>query len=191
LELEVTSDDSIAAAARQVEQRHGGLDVLFNNAGIMVVQEPSLRAEMHKVMDVNTIGAACVAEAFLPLLRRARVPRLLFISSGMGSIAYIQLPFSPFYTLDFQAYSTSKAAVNMIGSLYAVKLHKEGIKVDVIDLGFRATNINGFNPNGGDPAGGALEACRLIVDDNKDGQHGTFTATEGIQLWRDEDLVVV
>jgi NAD(P)-dependent dehydrogenase (short-subunit alcohol dehydrogenase family) len=181
--LDVASDTSIAQAVDYVENKYGRLDVLFNNAGIMFVNEPTFRAEMQKIMETNAISAACVTESFIPLLKRAAVPRLLYMSSGIGSIGYTQLPFSPFYKLDYKAYATSKAALNMIGALYAVKYREEGFKVNLIDPGFRATNLNGFHESGGNPAEGALEACRLIVNGTKDGQHGTFTALEGIQLW--------
>ncbi|KIM96626.1 hypothetical protein OIDMADRAFT_20861 [Oidiodendron maius Zn] len=149
----------------------------------MFVNEPTIRAEMQKVMETNAISAACVTEAFIPLLKRAAVPRLLYMSSGIGSIAYTQLPFSPYYNLDYKAYATSKAALNMVGALYAVRYREAGFKVNVVDPGFRATNLNGFHESGGKSADGALEACRLIIDATKDGQHGTFTASEGIQLW--------
>jgi NAD(P)-dependent dehydrogenase (short-subunit alcohol dehydrogenase family) len=183
VQLEVTSDESITKAAEYVNHKYGRLDVLFNNAGTMFVQEPTFRAEMQKIIDTNAISAACITEKFMPLLQKAVVPRLLFMSSGLGSLGYTQLPFSPYYNLDFKAYSASKAALNMIGALYAVKYHKDGVKVNMIDPGFRSTNLNGFNEQGADPADGAVEACRLMVDNTKDGQHGTFTATAGLQPW--------
>jgi len=183
LDLDVTSDESIEKAAKYVEVKYGRLDVLFNNAAISRADEPTLRAEMLKVIDTNAVGAAIVTEAFIPLLRRAEVPRLLFMSSGLGSITYTLLPFFPYYGLDGKPYLTSKAAMNMIGAQYAVKHGKEGFKVNMIDPGFRATNLNGYHEAAGKPIDGATEACRLIIDSTKDGQHGTFTSTEIIHPW--------
>lgn len=183
IQLDITSDESIAAAVSLVESKYGRLDVLFNNAGIMFVKEQSVRAEFRSILETNTVSAACVTEAFIPLLRKAAVPRLLFMSSGLGSMTLATLPFSPYYDCDFKAYSASKAGLNMIGLLYAKEYHGKGFKVNLIDPGFRKTNLNGFNSSGGDPADGAVEACRLIADDSKDGQHGTFTATEGLTPW--------
>lgn len=183
VQLDVTSDESINAAVSYVESKYERLDVLFNNAGIMFVSESSPRLEFRKLLETNTIGAACVTEAFLPLLSKAACPRLLFMSSGMGSMTLTTLPFSPFYAYDFKAYSTSKAGVNMIGLLYAKQLRNTGFKVNLVDPGFRQTNLNSFHSEGGDPAAGATEACRLIADASADGQHGSFSATEGLVPW--------
>ncbi|QKX53813.1 uncharacterized protein TRUGW13939_00893 [Talaromyces rugulosus] len=183
VQLDVISDESINAAVNLIESKYHRLDVLFNNAGIMFVTESTPRAEFRKILETNTIGATCVTEAFVPLLTKAGCPRLLFMSSGLGSLTLTTLPFSPYYGYDFKAYSTSKAAVNMIGLLYAKQLRKSGFKVNLVDPGFRQTNLNGFHNEGGDPAGGALEACRLITDASADGQHGSFAATEGPVPW--------
>jgi NAD(P)-dependent dehydrogenase (short-subunit alcohol dehydrogenase family) len=183
VQLDVTSDESINAAVNLIESKYHRLDVLFNNAGIMFVTESTPRAEFRKILETNTIGAACVTEAFVPLLTKAVCPRLLFMSSGLGSLTLTTLPCSPFYGYDFKAYSTSKAGVNMIGLLYAKQLRKSAFKVNLVDPGFRQTNLNGFHNEGGDPAGGASEACRLIADASADGQHGSFAATEGPVPW--------
>ncbi|KAK4949660.1 hypothetical protein LTR10_011501 [Elasticomyces elasticus] len=184
IELDVTNDDSIAKAAKYVESKYGRVDVLFNNAGISESGIPgaSFREDFQKVLDVNVIGAGCVTEAFVPLLKKAEVPRLLFMSSGLGSLTLTFDTSSPLYGFVFKAYNTSKTAMNMLGVMYAIEL-KDVVKVNIIDPGFRSTNLNGFHENGGDPKEGALQACKMIVLADKNGPHGTYTANEGPVPW--------
>ncbi|KIX94901.1 uncharacterized protein Z520_09211 [Fonsecaea multimorphosa CBS 102226] len=181
LELDVDDDESIAKAAKYVEEKFGRLDVLLNNAGISQVKDVSFRENMTRVLQTNTISAACVTEAFIPLMRKAPVPRLLFMSSGLGSVTLTLDPSFQYYGLGnataIKGYIVSKCAENMVGALYAVQLGKEGFKVNMTCPGHRATNLNGYNEHAGPAADGAIEACRLIVDTDKNGQHATFTTS--------------
>ncbi|OQV01252.1 hypothetical protein CLAIMM_06640 [Cladophialophora immunda] len=184
LELDVNSDESIAQAVQYVEEKYGRLDVLFNNAGIMSTPgAKSFRDDLCGVMETNAISAACVTEAFIPLMKKSPRPRIVFMSSNFGSIAYCLDPARPFYGYDAKPYFTAKAAMNMIGAQYAVQLGKEGFKVNMVDPGFRSTNLNGFHEYGGNPAEGAVEACRVMVNTDKDGPNGTFTSLEGPLPW--------
>ncbi|EXJ81982.1 hypothetical protein A1O1_08049 [Capronia coronata CBS 617.96] len=185
LELDINNDEHIAKAAKFVQDTYGRLDVLFNNAGI--VSDPSattVRESFLKVIETNAVSAMCVTDAFLPLLKKAEVPRLLFMSSSLGSLALNLDKSWPYYAV-FQGrpYITSKATMNMIAVLCHVYEGKDGIKVNAINPGYRATNLNNYNKMAGNPADGAIEACRLIVDTDKNGQTGTFTSTEGIEPW--------
>jgi NAD(P)-dependent dehydrogenase (short-subunit alcohol dehydrogenase family) len=181
LQLDINDDESIARAAQHVQDKHGRLDVLLNNAAISHAPEAtSLRETFLKVIETNAVSAFCVTEAFIHLLKKAEVPRLLFMSSGLGSITYTLDPSWPYYGLDYKPYMTSKTTMNMIAALCTVHHGKDGVKVNVIDPGHRATNLNGFDENASDPSGGALEACRLIVDTDRNGQHGRFSSAENV-----------
>ncbi len=187
IELDIESDDSLARAAKYVEENFGRLDVLFNNAGIAKVEGASFRQSFNGVLATNVTGYACTTEAFIPLLRKAQIPRLLFMSSGLGSITCTFDTSFPFHGLgnspEHKGYITSKAADNMLGALYAVMLGKEGFKVNLIDPGFRATNINGHSSLAGQASEGALQACKLIVDTDKNGLHGKFTSIDFVYPW--------
>lgn len=201
LELDIDSDVSISRAVKYVEQKYGRLDgeylpgevlcvnlilppVLLNNAGIMSSPAASgFRAGMLDVMQTNAISAACLTEAFLPLMKKSSAPRILFMSSGWGSITRCLDTSQSYYGYDAKPYFTSKAAMNMIGAQYAVQLGKEGFKVNIVSPDFRSTNLNGFHEYGGDPAGGALEACKVMLSTNKEGPNGTFTELDGSVPW--------
>ena len=147
LELDVTSDASIAAAYDFVSGEYGRLDVLINNAGISyraVPEGAGFREEMRMIIDVNAISAACLTETFISLLRKSEDPRIIFITSRLGSITCTLDPNHDNYGLDLPAYKTSKAAMNMVMAHYAVKYGKEGFKVNACCPG--RTYISVFPP---------------------------------------------
>src|SRR5690349_19162618 len=88
--LDVTDDASVTAAARLLEERAGRLDALVNNAAITggVPQNPTAVAPqlLRTVVETNVIGVVRVTNAMLPLLRRAASPRIVNMSSGVGSL---------------------------------------------------------------------------------------------------------
>lgn len=176
LELDVTSDASIQAAYDTVASEHGRLDVLINNAGIAsraVPPDATFRQELTQIIDTNAISAACLTETFIPLLRKSSNPRIIFITSRLGSITRTFDVNHGNYGLDLPAYKTSKAAMNMIMAHYAVKFKGEGFKVNACCPGHCATNLNaGAGVN--HVSTGAFNACRLATA-GKDGKTGTFT----------------
>ena len=88
--LDVTDDASVAAAAELVEERAGRLDVLVNNAGVTggMPQEPTTVdiATVRTAVETNVIGVIRVTNAMLPLLRRSASPRIVNMSSSVGSL---------------------------------------------------------------------------------------------------------
>ena len=187
IQLDIDSDDSISKAAQYVEEKFGRLDVLFNNAGIGGAGSASLRENWNTVLATNVTGYACTTEAFIPLLRKAEKPRLLFMSSGLASITCALDPKFPFHGLGdkphIKPYIVSKSADNMLGALYAIQLGKEGFKVNLIDPGHRQTNLNGHNSMAQEASGGAVQACKLIASTDPNGLHATFTSSEMTYPW--------
>ncbi|PWN89769.1 short chain dehydrogenase [Acaromyces ingoldii] len=112
VQLDITSDKSIRAAAQVVEHEWGRLDVLVNNAGICPLTFN--REVMKEVLDVNCIGQGLMTEAFAPLLRASAAPRVIYISSLLGSIALRTDAKTPGHDEDYKAYRISKAALNML-----------------------------------------------------------------------------
>jgi NAD(P)-dependent dehydrogenase (short-subunit alcohol dehydrogenase family) len=144
--LDVTSDESVHAAYDAVVASGTGLDVLVNNAG--VGGRFGSAAETHAddlvgVYAVNVLGPVRVTHTFLPLLRASGQPRLVMVSSGLGSIAYVnQMQIAHSYIPGF-AYQSSKAALNMIANQYDRDL--PDVRVVAVDPGYTATDLNGFS----------------------------------------------
>ena len=140
LTLDVTSDASVDAAAAEVAASHGRLDTLVNNAGIFS-KNPVARDAFREILAVNAVGVVSVTEAFLSLLRKSSSPRLVLISSSVGSITHAADPTSKYYNPSANEYRASKAAVNMLLVQYSNRLGKEGMKVIGADPGLIATNF--------------------------------------------------
>jgi NAD(P)-dependent dehydrogenase (short-subunit alcohol dehydrogenase family) len=178
--LDVTSDESVAAARQRVEQASGRIDVLVNNAGIggrFVGPEDTVPADFIPVYGVNVLGPVRVTTAFLPLLRKSRAPRLVMVSSGMGSFAITTDPARLESTLHGLVYPSSKAALNMITSQYAKAL--TDVSVHAVDPGYTATDLNGHR--GTQPvAEGAEAVVQACVADRLP---GVFVDQHGVLPW--------
>lgn len=166
--LDVTDDASVAAAAASLER----LDVLVNNAGVTGGGEqlPTRVAidTMRAAVEVNVYGVVRVINAMLPLLRRSAHPRIVTMSSGVGSLARQTAggetgPVSA-------AYSPSKTFLNAVTVQYVKELADTDIKINLACPGFVATDLNGFRGHR-TPQQGAAVAIRLaqIPDDGPTG----------------------
>lgn len=173
IELDLSSDGSIEAAAKHVKSKYGYLDILINNAGIGGAQfkgTETLRQKYHEVFDTNVSGTAVVTETFLPLLQASNAPspgrRIVFVSSELGSMTIAARGLT---NLEYTQYCCSKAALNMLALNYLKRLKDENITVVVTTPGFCSTQLNnhaGIRP----PEDGARE----IVSAATEGKNGTF-----------------
>jgi len=190
LHIDVTDDGSIAKAAKTVEDKKGRVDVLHVNAGIcpdieMLKVGESLSKTINVTMATNVAGAAQTAETFLPLLKKAQNPRIVFMSSGLGSVTRYATPSD--YNM-WPAYASSKAALNMMMLWFWRRF--PDMKINSCCPGFRSTYLNHFGTDA--PAGsvpGKVEdatanAVRLTLL-GKDGESGTFTEwRDGAETWK-------
>ena len=145
--LDVTDANSIAAAARQVEAKHGHLDILVNNAGVLADDAQKKPSEQsldiwRKTFDTNVFGVVAVTQAFLPLLRKSDAGRIVNVSSLLGSITLHNDPTSPIYDFKVPAYNVSKSAVNAWTVQLAYELRDTAIKVNTIHPGYVKTDMN-------------------------------------------------
>ena len=148
VQLDVTSAASVEAAARMVEQDHGRIDVLVNNAGIAVFDGPGTPTEttmeaLRATFETNVFGVVSVTNAFAPLLRKSEAGRIVNVSSELGSIGSMTDPASPMWPMASVPYPASKAALNMVTAMYAKELAADGIKVNAANPGYCATDLNG------------------------------------------------
>lgn len=148
--LDVTSDASVASAVALVREKTDTLDVLINNAGFgghAIPPAEATAAELHAVYDTNVYGVVRVTNAFLPLLRESDNPRVVNISSGVGSFAVITDPAQPAASLHELAYSSSKAALNMVTVRYAKAIPEVKFNAatpgETVNHKFAATDMNG------------------------------------------------
>ena len=145
--LDVTDDDSVAAAAKTIEA-NGGLDVLVNNAGIeeyapdgSVIGAAEVTADaMRRLFETNVFGVVRVTHAFLPLLQRSATPVVVNVSSGLASMSRVTDPSGPGYAYPGVAYPASKAAVNMITVQYAKAF--PSMRINAVEPGYTATDLN-------------------------------------------------
>ena len=183
--LDVTDPASVAAAADAVERTVGRLDVLVNNAGVLLDGDipPSEvpLALLRATYETNVFGAVTVTQAFLPLLRRAPAGRVVNASSELGSITQNQDPEFEFAAKKFLAYNSSKSALNAVTVQLAHELRGTPIKVNAADPGFTATDLNGHRGTQ-TLEEGARAAVRLALLP-ADGPTGGFFNAEGPLPW--------
>jgi NAD(P)-dependent dehydrogenase (short-subunit alcohol dehydrogenase family) len=180
LPLDVTDEWSIGVAAAAIEDHHGRLDVLVNNAGVAATRDlPSeVTAEaMRLVYETNVFGIVAVIHAMLPLLKRSAAGRIVNVSSLRGSLGDP----GAFAGGPSIAYSTSKTALNALTVHYARELAPLGIKVNAAAPGHRATDFNGRSGTR-TPAEGATIAIRLATLE-QDGPTGGFFDENGPIAW--------
>jgi NAD(P)-dependent dehydrogenase (short-subunit alcohol dehydrogenase family) len=182
--LDVTDDASVAAAAGLVEERAGRLDVLVNNAGVTGgrPQEPTTAnlAAVRTAVETNVIGVIRVTNAMLPLLRRSASPRIVNMSSSVGSLALQTTPGAETGPIAV-AYAPSKTFLNAVTVQYAKELHDTNILINAGCPGFCATDLNGFR-GVRTPEQGAAIAIRLATLPD-DGPTGGFFDDAGVVPW--------
>jgi NAD(P)-dependent dehydrogenase (short-subunit alcohol dehydrogenase family) len=182
--LDVTDDASVAAAAALVEERAGRLDVLVNNAGVTggVPQEPTAvdLATVRTVVETNVIGVIRVTNAMLPMLRRSASPRIVNMSSTVGSLTRQTEPGAETGPLS-AAYAPSKTFLNAVTVQYAKELSDTNILINAACPGYVATDLNGFR-GVRTPEQGAAIAIRLATLPD-DGPTGAFFEDAGPVPW--------
>lgn len=135
LALDVSDDDSVAAAVNDVVARHGGIDVLVNNAGVghMGAIETMNLSLAREVLETNFWGTVRMIQAVLPRMRETRSGVIINVSSIAGRIP--PLPFSSWYAV-------SKHGVGLLSESLFMELIGSGVKVVSIEPGFYKTSIN-------------------------------------------------
>jgi NAD(P)-dependent dehydrogenase (short-subunit alcohol dehydrogenase family) len=182
--LDVTDDASAAAAAEFIEDRIGRLDVLVNNAAITggMPQTPSAvdPATVRAAVETNVIGVIRVTNAVLPLLRRSASPRIVNMSSSVGSLTLQTTPGTETGPIS-AAYTASKTFLNAVTVQYVKELRGTNILINAACPGFTATDLNGFR-GVRTPEQGAAIAIRLATLPD-DGPTGGFFDDAGVVPW--------
>ncbi|MGB9475154.1 MAG: SDR family oxidoreductase [Candidatus Udaeobacter sp.] len=138
LEIDVADSASVTAAAREFAKTADRLDVLVNNAGIIVDGDDAILEIsdelLRKTLETNTLGALRVTRDFVPLLKKSKAPRVINVSSGGGQLTGGADGWSP-------AYCISKTALNGVTSQLATALPK--FAVNSVCPGWVRTDMGG------------------------------------------------
>jgi NAD(P)-dependent dehydrogenase (short-subunit alcohol dehydrogenase family) len=184
IRLDVTSQESIDEVARRIAEEFGRLDVLINNAGILIDDAPPSgldTAVLRRTYETNVFGPVAVTKALLPLLRTSAAGRIVNMSSRLGSLALTSDPGWEFAPLNLLAYNSSKTALNAITVQCAKELGDTPIKVNAADPGYTATDLNNHQGTRSVEQG-ARVAVRLATLP-ADGPTGGFFDEDGPLPW--------
>jgi NAD(P)-dependent dehydrogenase (short-subunit alcohol dehydrogenase family) len=189
IEIDVDNPGSIKAAAELLTQKTKTLDVLINNAGIAGTMQAALETDVNvfkQVFETNFFGVIEVTQAFIDLLKQSPEPRIVNVTSGLGSLALHNDPTWKYYEVKPAAYVSSKAALNAYTILLAHHLRDTSFKVNAVDPGYTATDFNHHSGPGTvpDAAARVVKAATLGAD----GPTGQFFSDDnapetGISPW--------
>ena len=183
IQLDVTDQESVNAARVEIGKKTDVLDILINNAGIhgggignpQIATGPGIN-EYKKVYDTNIFGAARVTQAFIDLVKIASEPRIVNVSSSLGSLTLGSDPSSKYYRAKGAVYQSSKAALNMYTIALAYELRDTAAKVNAVDPGLTKTDFNNQRGTGSvEEAGKRIVKYALI---GNDGPTGKFFSEE-------------
>lgn len=196
IQLDVTDQASITAAAERIRTEFGRLDLLVNNAAIsntgrradVSIEEyaqmtrPSTVSldEMRAVWETNVFGVIAVTQAMLPLLRESAAARIVNVSSGVGSLTVNADPAYPYHKMYGPVYPASKTALNAVTLAMMIELESTGIKVNAVSPGFTSTNLNNYAGTES-VEDGSREVVRVALL-GPDGPTGTFTRWENTTI---------
>ncbi|GAA2332406.1 SDR family oxidoreductase [Glycomyces rutgersensis] len=186
--LDVTADQSVTAAAELIDQQAGRLDVLVNNAGVSGPTGPDWGQDpttldldvVRTVVDTNVFGVIRVTNAMLPLLRRSASPRIVNVSSSVGSLSLQADPNVEIGPV-MAAYAPTKSYLNAVTVQYARQFAGTNLLINAACPGLVATDFTGFfGPR--TPEQGAAVAIRLATLPD-DGPTGSFFNDDGVVPW--------
>lgn len=184
IRLDVTDANSIASATAQLKEEVGSLDVLINNAGIAgshLSPSQCSAQDLRDVYETNVIGPVSVTQALLPLLRAGSRRTIVNVSSELGSLALHCYPDFAYAAVNLMAYCSSKTALNSFTVLLAKELQGEDFKVNAVNPGFTATDLNGFTGKRTVDQAAQIVVKYATLDDS--GPTGGFFTDGGVLPW--------
>lgn len=190
IEIDVDNLASIKAARQVLGEKTNVLDVLINNAGIIgSMQQTPLETDISifkQVFETNFFGVIEVTQAFIDLMKQAPEPRIVNVTSGLGSLTLQNDPDWKYYQVKAACYVPSKAALNAYTIVLAYNLRESAFKVNAVDPGYTATDFNNHSGPGTvqDAAARVVKAAVL----SQDGPTGQFFSDDnapdtGISPW--------
>lgn len=173
MKLDLSQEKSINEFAETIKKEYGFVDVLINNAGILIDSEDGGNASIfktkastiQKTFSTNTLGPFLLTQKIFPMMKQEGYGRIVNVSSGMAQLSESQRASA--------AYRLSKTALNMVTNLFASEVGDSDICVNAISPGWVRTDMGGPNADRSVEQGikGILWAATLP----KGGPNGTFT----------------
>lgn len=199
LQLDVTDLESVRRAVKAVDEKFGRLDVLVNNGAIGFIMENGQMAKdaepsqaFKAVLETNVVGPFNASRAFRPLLAKSADPRIIHVSSGMGSIAKtpsMAEAYKPFGENGIP-YSVSKAALNMLSVAEKAAFPEQKTKIFTFCPGFVISNLRGTSEEARLGWGGAGDpevsghTLLTIIEGKRDEDEGKGTLhKDGVYPW--------
>ena len=181
IQLDVSNQESVNLARAEIEKSTNKLDILINNAGISggLTGQNALEVTIDTFKDVfntNLYGVIRVTRAFMDLLKNSDEPRIVNVSSGIGSHTLNSEPQYQPMTSQFVAYGTSKSALNMYTINLAYELRDTAFKVNMVDPGYTNTDLNARTGTGTVETAANRILNYATID--KDGPTGMFYSWE-------------
>lgn len=150
VKLDVNKQTDIDAAAAMVEAEFGKLDVLVNNAGVMIEKgwtknttSETTVENLRATFEANLFAVFALTKALLPMLKLSEAGRIVNVSSILGSVSLQATKGSPTYSTKLFAYNASKAALNVLTISLAHELRGTKIKVNSAHPGWVKTDLGG------------------------------------------------
>ena len=145
MELDISSQGSVDRTLDKVEKSFGKLDILVNNAAILIDKDDitASNADLETVkitLETNLLGSWRMCKAFIPLMKRNSFGRIVNVSSGSGGFEYMAT--SGGY---WPAYSVSKTSLNALTVMLASELRGTNILVNAVCPGWVRTDMGGPN----------------------------------------------
>ena len=184
LQIDLADDAGVAAAAQALAQTTDRLDALVNNAGVSAGWGPPSEETIDSVRglyEVNVFGAIRATHAFLPLLKASKAPRIVMISSSLGSLAWASDFQAPMAQVNLLGYNSSKSALNAVTVAFAKELDPLGFKVNAGCPGYTATDLNQHQGHRTPRQGAAIGVRLATLAD--DGPTGGFFDDDGVVAW--------
>lgn len=180
IQLDITNDESVINARKEIGKKTKVLDILINNAGIYgsypQTALDSTIDQFKAAYDTNVYGVVRVTQAFIDLLKESSEPRIVNVSSSQGSITLHSDPAYKYYDYKGVVYLSSKSALNMYTVVLAYELKNTGFKVNAVCPGYTKTDFNGHRGTGTVKSAGNRILKYALIDN--EGPTGKFFSEE-------------
>lgn len=180
IKLDVTKPKTIQSAKNTIKNEQPHLDILINNAGISgAVPQESLETNIDNfehVFGVNLYGVVRVTQTFIGLLKKSPEPRIVNVTSNVGSLTLQSDPdWEAYEQAKLAVYASSKSALNMYTVHLAYELRDTAFKINAVCPGFTKTDFTNYNGGEVEQAGKRIKKYALI---DQNGPTGKFFSEE-------------